>query len=697
MADQLLGPVEGSPYIGGTPTGLVFVGSDGKQATDGPQWDGSTFAVGPAGDGTGMVQTGLLDVNIPTASGVGLSIEHAATPSGDYLQLTTNGGIAGDVFKVDSAGDITASGNITLSGASGAVLSNPFSTVLANSGGLELYHLGNRSHYLNWDAHAVRSDAYIGFDSVTSVGQGQGDANLYRVGAAHIGICGTTSATPGDLTVGDITASGELELTNGPLSMGSLDTLSYAGSTLTLGNAAWSIFDFVAGGGTVQRLTSSLTTQYQPVNYSVPAGDVFSVGGVLSMTYADAPQELNIGGVAASSYWQNLNLYAQGTKVVNVNNTGIDVTGGITASGDITVGTTTIYQAGQVTTPRVDIEGLGVLMTPSGVNKHLIRNTATDFEIYSYGTTTNVLSIDNATGDITASGDLSVASTLQAAEIYAAGSSSATKFTVAAFTDGLGSTGRGSIYYGGNKLHLAYGPGAPPVISLDGSSVSVLQDISVAGDLTASGSASFSSPFRQVTLRDSDSTAAAFATAYQEYYHGEVTRLGYSGMLSGGVFSISTTIAGGSFEVRTGNNVKALEIDDAGDITASGNIASGATANGTGQVTQSAEVATTDATVTSLWTLTTVSDTIYQVRATVIATETTDHDEAASYELIATFKNDGGTLTQVGTTTVAHSAEDTAGWDAVFDVSAGDIRVRVTGAAATNVSWHGIVNYAGIA
>lgn len=116
-----------------------------------------------------------------------------------------------------------------------------------------------------------------------------------------------------------------------------------------------------------------------------------------------------------------------------------------------------------------------------------------------------------------------------------------------------------------------------------------------------------------------------------------------------------------------------------GDLTGGGTVA--------GTVFSSGSVSTTDATETTLETVATASDTSYHVETTVIATETTDNDETASYKLHGTFKNDGGVLTQIGSTTSAHAAEDTVGWDADFDVNTTNIRVRVTGAASTNINW----------
>jgi len=86
-------------------------------------------------------------------------------------------------------------------------------------------------------------------------------------------------------------------------------------------------------------------------------------------------------------------------------------------------------------------------------------------------------------------------------------------------------------------------------------------------------------------------------------------------------------------------------------------------------------------------TLTTETDKIYHVEAMVVASETVDHDEAASYHLAGTFKNDAGILTQIGATTVVHVAEDNAAWDANFNISGTTIQILATGAAATNINW----------
>lgn len=97
---------------------------------------------------------------------------------------------------------------------------------------------------------------------------------------------------------------------------------------------------------------------------------------------------------------------------------------------------------------------------------------------------------------------------------------------------------------------------------------------------------------------------------------------------------------------------------------------------------------TTDATVTTAATFPTRTNNGYLAIAKVVATETDDFDEVGSYWREALFKNDGGTLTLVGASrTVATDNESTAGWDCSIDASGTDIRVRVTGANATVITW----------
>lgn len=131
------------------------------------------------------------------------------------------------------------------------------------------------------------------------------------------------------------------------------------------------------------------------------------------------------------------------------------------------------------------------------------------------------------------------------------------------------------------------------------------------------------------------------------------------------------------------NGTSFVSVEDAGDLLLGDRLS---TTNQGTRFRIPATVTTTDATVTTLTTYTTASDTAYTIQATVTAVQDTGAT-VASYVMYGTFRNDSGTLTQRGVTTYSHTVEDTAGWDCVYDTSGTDVRVRVTGAAATNIRW----------
>jgi hypothetical protein len=103
-------------------------------------------------------------------------------------------------------------------------------------------------------------------------------------------------------------------------------------------------------------------------------------------------------------------------------------------------------------------------------------------------------------------------------------------------------------------------------------------------------------------------------------------------------------------------------------------------------------VATTDATVTTLQSITIPTTTTVQIHARVTARRTGGAsgtaEDGAGYTIIATFKNVAGTATQIGATTAVSTHESQAAWDCAFDVTAATARIRVTGAAGNNVTWH---------
>lgn len=104
--------------------------------------------------------------------------------------------------------------------------------------------------------------------------------------------------------------------------------------------------------------------------------------------------------------------------------------------------------------------------------------------------------------------------------------------------------------------------------------------------------------------------------------------------------------------------------------------------------TREGTVATTNATPATVLTYT-VSDVTATVHIVAIVNARDDANNVAVYKRSASFKAASGTVTQVGTTTPISDDEEAgiAAADCTIDNSGDDIRVRVTGIAATNISW----------
>jgi len=117
-------------------------------------------------------------------------------------------------------------------------------------------------------------------------------------------------------------------------------------------------------------------------------------------------------------------------------------------------------------------------------------------------------------------------------------------------------------------------------------------------------------------------------------------------------------------------------------------------ANGNSKVTEynktPVNVQTTDATVTTLDSYVLGSNVTCLVTWLVVATRST-MASAAAYSVSACFRNNAGTVAQVGTTTTTVIGEDVAGWDATADNSGTTIRLRVTGAASTTIQWGAVL------
>lgn len=109
-------------------------------------------------------------------------------------------------------------------------------------------------------------------------------------------------------------------------------------------------------------------------------------------------------------------------------------------------------------------------------------------------------------------------------------------------------------------------------------------------------------------------------------------------------------------------------------------------AKGTAVDHQPVNVQTTDATVTTVDSFTLASNTAVVLSALVLGIKS-DYTQAGAYSITACFRNNAGTVAQVGTSTTTVIGEDDAGWTATIDNSTTTIRVRVTGAVGDTVQW----------
>ena len=142
-----------------------------------------------------------------------------------------------------------------------------------------------------------------------------------------------------------------------------------------------------------------------------------------------------------------------------------------------------------------------------------------------------------------------------------------------------------------------------------------------------------------------------------------------------------------SGSVKTGDLIQAT-------VASSGAKALGLESSATGnpnERTYLAAVQTSDGSQTTVHTIVTSSNAGYHVEAIVTGRRTAGGSDMASYHIAGTFRNAGGTLTQRGTTTVIHTAEDAAGFDANFAISGTSIQVRVAGSDTFNMQWNATI------
>jgi hypothetical protein len=102
-------------------------------------------------------------------------------------------------------------------------------------------------------------------------------------------------------------------------------------------------------------------------------------------------------------------------------------------------------------------------------------------------------------------------------------------------------------------------------------------------------------------------------------------------------------------------------------------------------------VATTNATATTLYSMTLPTDSVTLVEAKILGKRTGGtagaNGDCATYILRARYKNVGGTVTQPGGVDLNFSSEDVAGYGATLNFTGTTARVQVTGIANTNITW----------
>jgi hypothetical protein len=114
-------------------------------------------------------------------------------------------------------------------------------------------------------------------------------------------------------------------------------------------------------------------------------------------------------------------------------------------------------------------------------------------------------------------------------------------------------------------------------------------------------------------------------------------------------------------------------------------------ADGPNYEMRQAKVLTTDATVTTVDTIPTLTDSVYMIEARVVGRRTGGTagatGDGGTYVRTAKVRNVGGVVT-LDKMQSDFTAEDQIGWNAIIDVSGTNIRVRVNAAANNNVTWY---------
>lgn len=118
---------------------------------------------------------------------------------------------------------------------------------------------------------------------------------------------------------------------------------------------------------------------------------------------------------------------------------------------------------------------------------------------------------------------------------------------------------------------------------------------------------------------------------------------------------------------------------------------------GSGTVEETAAVRTADGTETSLWTKALADDTAYWLEADIVAREITGagtSENAYKIRCLASRRAAGAAALGVAGSVSLYVDEQDTDWAAFFDVSGNNVRLRVTGdAATTSLAWAGTIRW----
>lgn len=98
-------------------------------------------------------------------------------------------------------------------------------------------------------------------------------------------------------------------------------------------------------------------------------------------------------------------------------------------------------------------------------------------------------------------------------------------------------------------------------------------------------------------------------------------------------------------------------------------------------------VTTTDATVTTLATITIADDTVVKIEVDAVARRTDAAARAGYRRAVLVFREAAGSATIQGPVDSDFTRESTGAWNLTIDVTGNDARIRVTGVASQTINW----------